>query len=88
MLANGIVLAIVVNMVASHYFFRVDLTEEKRYSIKAPTRKLLENLDDDVFIEVFLAGDLNAGFKRLQRSIEELLNEFRVTSSKYSWPVI
>lgn len=80
MLANGIVLAIVVNMVASHYFFRVDLTEEKRYSIKAPTRKLLENLDDDVFIEVFLAGDLNAGFKRLQRSIEELLNEFRVTS--------
>ncbi|HPI81100.1 MAG TPA: Gldg family protein, partial [Cyclobacteriaceae bacterium] len=80
LLANGIVLAIVVNMVASHYFFRVDLTEEKRYSIKAPTRKLLENLDDDVFIEVFLAGDLNAGFKRLQRSIEELLNEFRVTS--------
>jgi len=79
-LANGLVLAIVVNMAASHFFFRLDLTEEKRYSIKEPTQTLLENLDDDVYIEVFLAGDLNAGFKRLQRSIEELLAEFRITS--------
>ena len=79
-LANGLVLAIVVNMAASHFFFRLDLTEEKRYSIKEPTQILLENLDDDVYIEVFLAGDLNAGFKRLQRSIEELLAEFRITS--------
>ncbi|MEP2667598.1 MAG: gliding motility-associated ABC transporter substrate-binding protein GldG [Cyclobacteriaceae bacterium] len=79
-LANGLVLAIIVNMAASHFFFRLDLTEEKRYSIKEPTQTLLENLDDDVYIEVFLAGDLNAGFKRLQRSIEELLAEFRITS--------
>lgn len=80
LLANGIVLALVVNMVAVHFFFRLDLTEEKRYSIKEPTQTLLENLDDDVYIEVFLAGDLNAGFKRLQKSIAELLAEFRITS--------
>ncbi|MBX2943969.1 MAG: gliding motility-associated ABC transporter substrate-binding protein GldG [Cyclobacteriaceae bacterium] len=67
-------------MVAVHFFFRLDLTEEKRYSIKEPTQTLLENLDDDVYIEVFLAGDLNAGFKRLQKSIAELLAEFRITS--------
>ncbi|MBZ0246586.1 MAG: gliding motility-associated ABC transporter substrate-binding protein GldG [Cyclobacteriaceae bacterium] len=67
-------------MAAVHFFFRLDLTEEKRYSIKEPTQTLLENLDDDVYIEVFLAGDLNAGFKRLQRSIDELLAEFRITS--------
>jgi len=80
LLANGLVLVLVVNMLASYFFFRVDLTEEKRYSIKQPTATLLENLDDDVYIEVFLAGDLNAGFKRLQKSIDELLAEFRVTS--------
>lgn len=80
LLANGIVLAVIVNMAATHFFFRLDLTEEKRYSIKEPTRRMLENLDDDVYIEVFLAGDLNAGFTRLQRSIEELLTEFRIAS--------
>jgi len=80
LLANGLLLAIVLNVVGTYYFFRVDLTEEKRYSIKQPTKELLDNLDDDVHIEVFLAGELNAGFKRLQRSIDELLAEFRVAS--------
>lgn len=80
LLANGIVLVIVINMIVSNYFFRIDLTEEKRYSIKQPTRELLENLDDEVFIEVFLAGELNAGFRRLQKSLEELLAEFRIAS--------
>lgn len=79
-LANGAMLVVVINLLSSVYFFRLDLTEEHRYSIKQPTKELLENLDDDVFIEVFLEGDLNAGFKRLQKSVEELLVEFRITS--------
>ncbi|MCB0488322.1 MAG: gliding motility-associated ABC transporter substrate-binding protein GldG [Cyclobacteriaceae bacterium] len=81
MVANALALAWVVNLASQYYFFRLDLTEEKRYSIKAPTQDLLESLDDDVFIEVFLAGDLNAGFKRLQKAIEETLTEFRITSN-------
>ncbi len=80
LVANGIALVVAINLAASFYFFRLDLTEEKRYTIKKPTQELLQNLDDDVYIEVFLAGDLNAGFKRLQRSIEELLAEFKLAS--------
>lgn len=80
LLANGLVLVLVVNMAAEFYFFRIDLTEENRYTIKQATQELLENLDDEVFIEVYLAGDLNAGFKRLQKSIEEILAEFRIAS--------
>jgi len=68
-------------MFASLYFFRIDLTEEQRYTIKDPTRQLLSELTDDVFIEVYLEGDLNAGFQRLQRSVRELLEEFRITSN-------
>lgn len=80
LLANSLVLLLVINLAAANFFFRLDLTEEKRYSIKQPSKELLENLDDDVYIEVFLAGDLNAGFRRLQRSMEELLEEFRIIS--------
>lgn len=80
LLANGAVFVVVINLLAGLYFYRVDLTEEKRYTIKEPTRQLLQGLDDDVYVEVFLAGDLNAGFKRLQKSIEEILTEFRITS--------
>jgi ABC-2 type transport system permease protein len=81
LLANGFVLALLVNGIASHYFFRLDLTEEKRYTIKPQTKELLAKLDDEVFVEVFLEGDLNPGFKRFQKSIRETLDEFRIYSN-------
>ncbi len=81
LLANGLVLALLINGVAYHYFFRLDLTEEKRYTIKPQTKELLSKLDDEVFVEVFLEGDLNPGFKRFQKSIRETLDEFRIYSN-------
>ena len=80
-MANGVVLVVLVNLIASTVFFRIDLTEEKRYTIKAPTKKLLRNLDDQVYIEVFLEGDLNPGFKRFRKSVGETLEEFRIYSN-------
>jgi ABC-2 type transport system permease protein len=80
LLSNGLVLAILINLLASSFFFRVDLTEEKRFTIKEPTKKLLRDLDDEVFIEVFLEGDLNPGFRRFKKSIREILEEFRIYS--------
>ncbi|MEO7991092.1 MAG: gliding motility-associated ABC transporter substrate-binding protein GldG [Chryseolinea sp.] len=79
--ANGLVFVILINLVVSNYFFRIDLTEEKRYSLKDQTKSILENVDDDVYVEVFLEGDLNAGFKRFQKSIIETLEEFRIYSN-------
>jgi ABC-2 type transport system permease protein len=80
LVANGVMLAVLINGLASHYFFRIDLTEEKRYTIKPQTKEILANLQEDVFVEVFLEGDLNPGFKRFQKSIRETLDEFRIYS--------
>lgn len=80
LLANGVVILVLINLLSSQYFFRVDLTEEKRYSIHSATRALLAGLDDDVHVEVFLAGELNAGFRRFQKRIRETLEMFRVYS--------
>jgi ABC-2 type transport system permease protein len=78
---NGIAVIVLLNLLLSSIFFRLDLTEEKRYSIKPQTRELLRGLDDDVYIEVYLEGDLNAEFKRLQKAIGETLEEFVVYSN-------
>jgi ABC-2 type transport system permease protein len=78
---NVVVFIALMNLVASNNFLRIDLTEEKRYSIKDQTRDILRNLDDDVYVEVFLTGDLNAEFDRFQKAIAETLEEFRIYSS-------
>ena len=80
-LAIGLVLVVLVNLLASKSFFRVDLTEEKRFSIKEATKDLLKNLDEDVYVEVYLAGELNADFQRLQNGIKEVLEEFKIYSN-------
>jgi ABC-2 type transport system permease protein len=87
LLMNGIVLIVLINLLSSVFFHRFDLTEEKRYSIKPQTKEILKNLDDNVYIEVFLEGDLNPGFKRFQKAIRETLEEFRIYSDNKVIPV-
>ncbi len=74
----GIIAIILLNLAANQYFFRWDLTQEQRYSISPATKKLLENLEDEVYIKVYLEGQFPAGFKRLQKAIRETLEEFQI----------
>jgi ABC-type uncharacterized transport system involved in gliding motility auxiliary subunit len=55
-----------INYLASIIHFRLDLTEEKRYTLSNPT-KLLRNLKEPVSISVFLDGRSPAGFKKLSK---------------------
>jgi len=79
--SNGVVLIILVNLLVARSYYRLDLTEEKRYTMKDQTRDILKNLDDNVYVEVFLEGELNAEFTRLKKAIDETLSEFRNYSS-------
>lgn len=74
-----LVAVIGLNMAANHFFFRIDLTEEKRFTISDATKNLLGNLEDDVHIKVYLTGKgIPAGFKRLENAVQETLDEFKV----------
>lgn len=71
-----IALLAVVNLLSSFLFFRLDLTEEKRYTLSDATKNLLANLDDDIHVNVYLTGSLPPAFKRLENSVRETLEEF------------
>ncbi|MCH2084595.1 MAG: gliding motility-associated ABC transporter substrate-binding protein GldG [Saprospiraceae bacterium] len=55
----------------------LDLTEEGRFTLTEGTRNLLQDLDEVVYVNILLEGDFPAGFKRLQRSTQEVLDDFR-----------
>lgn len=73
-----VLIIILINYISSFVFFRVDLTSENRYRLKPVTKEILKNLDDIVYIEVYLDGDMPVEFERLQRSIKEELSEFKI----------
>jgi gliding-associated putative ABC transporter substrate-binding component GldG len=79
----GIVAVIIlVAMFFRLFNLRLDLTEDKRYTLSEPTKKILSEIKNDIFIQVFLDGDIPIPLKRLKRSVQESLEEFRIASHR------
>ncbi len=72
-----IVFLVALNWLASLYHTRIDFTNEKRFTLSKPTKKILKNLDDVVIVDVFLKGEFPSGFKKLANSSSEILSEFK-----------
>jgi len=71
-----LVVLVGINLLAARIHYRLDLTQEKRYTLSAPTKNLLSKLDEEVEVDFFLQGDLKAGIRQLSKSTQELLQEF------------
>jgi len=61
--------------------FRIDLTHDKKYSISKVTKEILKNLNSNISIDIYLAGDLPIELKQLKIAISELLEELQVYAS-------
>ncbi|MCD4709806.1 MAG: gliding motility-associated ABC transporter substrate-binding protein GldG [Bacteroidales bacterium] len=72
-----LVLVVVVGLLAEIRFFRIDLTSEKRHTLSQPSRRLLRDLEDVVYVKIYLEGELPAEFVNFRKSIRELMDEFR-----------
>ena len=83
-----IALVVLVNMLGSFRFFRLDLTTEKRYSLNRESIKLLTNLKDVVYVKVYLEGELPAGYKKLRNATQEMLDEFRAFTPNVEYEFI
>jgi gliding-associated putative ABC transporter substrate-binding component GldG len=75
-----LIILLAITYIASAVHYRLDLTKEKRFTISQPTKKLIYGLEDKVNINVFLSGELPAGFKKLANSTKDLLQEFKEVS--------
>jgi len=70
-----LVVIVVATLAGSAWFFRIDLTTEKRYSLSPVSKELLNKLDAPIKIDLYLAGDLPPGFRQLQRAVEEKVQD-------------
>ena len=68
---------IIVNWTASQFHVRVDLTNEKRFTLSNATKKLLTNIEEPMKVDVFLKGNYPSGFRQLSASTNDILKEFK-----------
>ncbi|MCF6184681.1 MAG: gliding motility-associated ABC transporter substrate-binding protein GldG [Bacteroidales bacterium] len=70
---------IVFAWVLSIKFLRIDLTSEGRFTLSSYTKNILRNLNDKVYIKVYLTGNgLPITLKKYKQYINEELDEFKV----------
>ncbi len=74
LLILGIILFI--NILSQYFNTYLDFTEEKRFTLTEPTKKLIKDVKNVVYIQVLLEGNFPSGFKRLQQSTKEILDQF------------
>jgi len=80
--ASAVIFVVLLLFAASFLRVRLDLTEDRRYTLSEASRKVLSGIENDIFVQVYLDGEMPIPFKKLKRSVGELLDEFRVASGR------
>jgi ABC-2 type transport system permease protein len=78
--ALAVVLVLVAGLIVHWRVVRIDLTDDKHYTLGAPTKHLLSELEEPVEVTLYLSGDLNSSFRRLRSATQEMLDEFGVVA--------
>jgi ABC-2 type transport system permease protein len=69
---------LLINYISDYINIRIDLTKEKKFSVSPVSREILKNLNDVVYIKIYLDGKLSIPYKKFKRNIEDKLEEFKV----------
>lgn len=81
-LTLALVIIFLAGYLSSIASFRLDLTSEKRYSLSNATKEILKNLEDELYVQIYLDGDMPIGFKKMKNSLKDMLDEFRANSKR------
>jgi len=83
-----VVILFLINFIFSFYFFRWDLTSEKRYTLSKFTKEFLKNIDDIVYFKIYLSGELPPEFNKLKNEVKEMLDEMRIYNDNIQYEFV
>ncbi len=78
-----IVLIVLVNLVGSTLFFRIDLTKDGIYSLSPESIKVVSTLTEPLTIKAFFTKNLPAPHNATEQYLRDLLEEYAVHGNNY-----
>lgn len=80
-IALTVLFVIVLNFAGHFVFHRFDLTADKRYTLSETSLTIVSEVQEPLYIDVFLEGEFPGEFKKLQTETQQLLEEFKAQNS-------
>lgn len=74
---------VLANLISQQLFFRLDLTENKQYTLSRATKDILRNLEDPVTVTAYFSENMPPDIEKARRDFQEMLVEYASLSKGY-----
>ena len=74
LLITGII--IVINLLADQFFFRLDFTEDRQYTLSKATKDILKTLEEPITVKAYFSKDLPPQLMKTRKDFQEMLIEY------------
>ncbi len=71
---------VLINILFDSFYFRLDFTEDKRFTLSNATKELLKNLEDPVTITAYFSKELPPEVMRMKNDFRDILKEYETYS--------
>ena len=71
---------VLINLISMNYFLRLDLTDNKMYSLSESSKLTINKIDDPLIIDLYFSDDLPGPLKNNKRYIQDVLEEYAAYS--------
>jgi ABC-type uncharacterized transport system involved in gliding motility auxiliary subunit len=78
-----LVLVVLINLVSSTLFLRLDLTADKVYSLSSVSRATVSSLKEPLTINVFFTPDLPAPYNTVEQYLRDILAEYSLYANRH-----
>ncbi len=78
-----LVIIVLINLAGTTLFFRLDLTENRTYSISKASRQVVSTLSEPLTIKVFFTKNLPAPNNNTEQYLHDLLEEYSIFANQY-----
>ena len=58
---------IIFNLFSVQYYFRIDLTEDKQYTLSEATKNIMESLDEPITVKAYFSENLPPNIARTKK---------------------
>jgi ABC-type uncharacterized transport system involved in gliding motility auxiliary subunit len=80
---------ILVNLIGTRLFGRIDLTEKRIYTLSKASKDLVKTLPDFLSVKAYISKDLPPEIKRLSRDLRDKLDDYKSSSNgRFRWEAV
>ena len=70
-----------VNLLSKRFFYRLDLTEDKEFTLSKATKDIVKNLEEPITVSAYFSEDMPLQMKKIKDDFQDMLFEYSTISN-------